>query len=704
MKFFTLQKKSIAFRLTKFIMIVIIIQTLLMIGIIIQGGVIKQGKTNAYNSFHEKVNNRKNFLEREMKNNWTNIDPFVSQISSVLSSDHMDSDAALTALSTDLIDMLRSTQTTGAFVILNEKNELGNHPALYLRDYDPLMNSYSLNDIYMILGPSKLAKELQIPLDQTWTYDLKLTSDNEGFYKKPYDYSSLSIRSEYIGYFNPPFRLTPRDLDIITYSMPLKDLNNNTIGIIGIEITLNYMTKLLPASDLQSKNALGYMVAYRENSQEDLKPIISNGALQKRMISSDQPLELSSVDPNYSIYRLMNSKEKKTIYGSLESFGLYQQNTPFVEESWILIGWVPESYLLSYVNDIQGVLLISLVIAIVLGILSSSFFSYQFAKPIRSLANKVRNSNGEGHFSISETGVLEVDELARAMVDSNKALLDAKTRLSKVIELFEVPIGAFELKKDSETVFATDLLMSLFNLDDETGKKFLQKKSFMTLLDNIFSQLEAHEKDVYQVSADPPKWVKINMTKNEESVVGIVIDCTEDMKEKLAIKKDRDLDPLTKILNRKAFQYRFDSWYEKDNSGVAALVMFDLDNLKRINDAYGHKWGDTYILKAVQLLKEITVDEKMLLARRSGDEFVVLLYNFKDKDAIRKTMNDFYTKIESKKFEFPDLAFKRIEISGGLMWLDYPHMTYDELLHFADEALYEAKYNNKGSWIENKML
>ena len=309
-------------------MIVIIIQTLLMIGIIIQGGVIKQGKTNAYNSFHEKVNNRKNYLEREMKNNWTNIDPFVSQISSVLSSDHMDSDAALTALSADLIDMLRSTQTTGAFVILNEKNELGNHPALYLRDYDPLMNSYSLNDIYMILGPSKLAKELQIPLDQTWTYDLKLTSDNEGFYKKPYDYSSLSIHSEYIGYFNPPFRLTPRDLDIITYSMPLKDLNNNTIGIIGIEITLNYMTKLLPASDLQSKNALGYMVAYRENSQEDLKPIISNGALQKRMISSDQPLELSSVDPNYSIYRLMNSKEKKAIYGSLESFGLYQQNTP----------------------------------------------------------------------------------------------------------------------------------------------------------------------------------------------------------------------------------------------------------------------------------------------------------------------------------------------------------------------------------------
>lgn len=49
--------------------------------------------------------------------------------------------------------------------------------------------------------------------------------------------------------------------------------------------------------------------------------------------------------------------------------------------------------------------------------------------------------------------------------------------------------------------------MSLFNLDQETGKDFYQKP-FMALLDGIFSQVEAHEKDIYKVSKDPLNGLK----------------------------------------------------------------------------------------------------------------------------------------------------------------------------------------------------
>lgn len=64
----------------------------------------------------------------------------------------------------------------------------------------------------------------------------------------------------------------------------------------------------------------------------------------------------------------------------------------------------------------------------------------------------MRRSKDDGNFSIDETGVYEVDTLAKAMVEANKAVLDAKTRLSRIIELFEVPIGAFEIKTDSDKV------------------------------------------------------------------------------------------------------------------------------------------------------------------------------------------------------------------------------------------------------------
>jgi diguanylate cyclase (GGDEF)-like protein len=132
--------------------------------------------------------------------------------------------------------------------------------------------------------------------------------------------------------------------------------------------------------------------------------------------------------------------------------------------------------------------------------------------------------------------------------------------------------------------------------------------------------------------------------------------------------------------------------------------MFDLDYLKKINDSYGHKWGDVYILKAVEALKTMSDNDHLLLARRSGDEFIVLLHGFDSKAAIRKCLDDFYLNINTNNIQFPDQSLKSISISGGLLWLEHDYLTYDELLHFADEALYEAKNKYKGFWVENTNL
>ena len=86
----------------------------------------------------------------------------------------------------------------------------------------------------------------------------------------------------------------------------------------------------------------------------------------------------------------------------------------------------------------------------------------------------------------------------------------------------------------------------------------------------------------------------------------------------------------------------------------SALVMFDLDNLKNMNDTYGHKWGDFYIKEAVQRLNNITQRNKMLLGRRSGDEFVLLLYGFTSKQEIEDCMNEFFSYIKDNTIKLPD--------------------------------------------------
>lgn len=179
------QRNSIVYRLTIFAIIIIVIQSLFLIAVLVNGGVLRQAKLNAYESFSDKVQGRKAYLELEMKNRWTNVDPFLSQISKKLSKTYETDTLLLDDLSSELIEMLRTTKATGAFILLTDDINDNSVPGLYFRDYDPLSDNLSFKDLYVVVGPSEIAKKLKVPLDQMWSYDLRLTSDNQDFIKRP---------------------------------------------------------------------------------------------------------------------------------------------------------------------------------------------------------------------------------------------------------------------------------------------------------------------------------------------------------------------------------------------------------------------------------------------------------------------------------------------------------------------------------------
>ena len=191
--------RSIVYKLTAFATAVIILQTFFFTASLVIGGVLKESKSNALNSFDEMVKSRKSYLERDMKNRWTNLGPFAEQISEKVSGEHDSSEALLSDVSLILVDMLRSTQATGAYLILKDETESGRKPALYLRDYDPLSNNYSNDDIYTVIGPSEISGSLKIPLDQTWKYDYEETDRNRDFFFRPYSKAHLSKNAGLLG-------------------------------------------------------------------------------------------------------------------------------------------------------------------------------------------------------------------------------------------------------------------------------------------------------------------------------------------------------------------------------------------------------------------------------------------------------------------------------------------------------------------------
>lgn len=674
-------------------------QTLLIGTVLIFGGVLKQAKENAFQLFHEKVANRKEYLQREMKNNWTNFEPYLLNLQDAYGRADGNWDQFFEEALDDMLSMLKSTQTTGAFLILASEEQQETFPALYLRDYDPLTNSYENEDVYILYGSSELAKENQMPLDQTWRHYYKLTSSNRDFMDKTISNASSLYSPFLLGYWSKPFQLNDEDLEVITYSVPFYSKEGELIGVLGVDITLNYLAEFLPATEIQPKDSLGYLIGYRQEASGEINSLIMNGNLQKRIVKQSESLNLITVDSERNIFQLQNHSGTGNIYVAKEEIGLYQENTPFHDNHWYLIGIMSEDYLLSYVNRIIQILWISLAMSIVVGSIGGILSSYELSKPIIKMVKKIAGSKNRKQLKLELTGLSELDELLTVISEANNEILESASRLSNIIDLFELPIAAFEINHSQKDFFTTNYFWEITGISKHNIP--ISYDDFLRVLEHTFSKVSEQEADVFCLSMEADRWIRYKVQKDEMRTIGVIMDVTKEYLEKQEIRTQRDQDPLTGLLNRKAFQYAFETWSSKKTTDISALLMFDLDNLKGINDTYGHKWGDQYIKKAVEFLQDIGNPNEKVLGRRSGDEFVMLLTGYLNKEDLLKDLEDAYTNRSKYFMEVTEKECVTVSISSGIVFLDQESKidTYEEYLQLADEALYQAKETKKGSYI-----
>lgn len=166
------------------------------------------------------------------------------------------------------------------------------------------------------------------------------------------------------------------------------------------------------------------------------------------------------------------------------------------------------------------------------------------------------------------------------------------------------------------------------------------------------------------------------------------------LREKDSLKEIAAKDQLTMLYNHNFFYSRLDEEFDRavryDTS--LALIMLDIDNFKAINDTFGHQTGDV-VLKEISAMIKRGVRKTDMVARYGGEEFAVILP---------------HTPIEGASEEaerlreliashcYAGLTKEKITVSVGVA--AYPHlktMTSDELVSYADSALYKAKWAGK---------
>ena len=151
-------------------------------------------------------------------------------------------------------------------------------------------------------------------------------------------------------------------------------------------------------------------------------------------------------------------------------------------------------------------------------------------------------------------------------------------------------------------------------------------------------------------------------------------------------------DYLTGLLNRRGLYAAIDALRQEDLP--LAMYMFDLDNLKKVNDNLGHDKGDDMLRAFAELLHQQT-REGDILCRYGGDEFVVILRRIANRETILRKGGE----ICGSFGKFLTLDGIPASCSGGVAMCGENEKPSCKLIERADQALYRAKHERKGNCI-----
>lgn len=167
-------------------------------------------------------------------------------------------------------------------------------------------------------------------------------------------------------------------------------------------------------------------------------------------------------------------------------------------------------------------------------------------------------------------------------------------------------------------------------------------------------------------------------------IIGKMIDISEEISEKEKLIIRSKMDGLTDLYNTITTRELInESIKNRDRHRTDALIIVDCDNLKYINDTYGHLAGDQ-TLKNISKGLKVTFRQNDIIGRVGGDEFCIYMKGVPSIDLVKLKCHQLNLIIKEINKDF------YISVSSGMAFLKDEN-TYEELFEKADKILYETK-------------
>ncbi|MCH5287471.1 MAG: GGDEF and EAL domain-containing protein [Christensenellaceae bacterium] len=729
-------------RLSIPILLVVVFQVLTYSAVLIFGGEFRNIREYAYSTLVEKTEYRSSYIRNELRGKPILVQEYAEQINSMVAGILEERGASIADVQTDkeldsailessvsiVTSLLRRSLVNDAYLILEtgslyaDEGGANARAALYLRDLDPNSGA-GYSDLLMEIGSTAISQKFGITRHSGWTIHFMpdlADSANADFYFRTIRTAKDNghLLTNYLGYWSGFSELSPVVAPSMKYTMPLVARDGTVYGVIGVGMMESAILSNIPSNDFMSDTACYILGRSVEDSQYDIQT--RAGASFGSLLGSTGTLYIGNkLEADEDVYGIDMDAEIDLL-GSVQQLELYNQISPYAGERWALISVADRSSVLRPVTFLSQMLmfsaLASLIVAALVAVPSCTGFIRPITAAIRLMKAK-RKYNEVIHFQPSN--IYEIDELTDAITQLQINVQDVSSEVSKMISVADVGLGTFRYDRTDGSVFVGRSLITTLRLQlppDEdivmTREEFLSSIKNRDAWSAIAAGLEMTEgetredySEVYKIgmTSGSTRWMRLGYTYSPTSAIGIVQDITDTMLEKQRIEYERDYDSLTGLMNRHAYYPRVEAlFHDKSGLKITAFVMIDLDNLKYVNDTYGHDFGDDYIKTAATVLRKFE-SFGGIVARISGDEFNVCLPGFSSKEAAREMIAGVHAKMLQSSCLLADGTHFRIRASFGVSWYPDDAESCELLMKYADFAMYTIKHSTKGNIAEFDM-
>lgn len=285
--------------------------------------------------------------------------------------------------------------------------------------------------------------------------------------------------------------------------------------------------------------------------------------------------------------------------------------------------------------------------------------------------------------------IAKIQNITKKRITNDRKVLQDKSKdLSKLLSLMSKYFSKTLIESENSVDKISSIKLELEDLHISEASFREVGVVQAKLVDTLFTIEQTMESNQVELMENKSQFTKLQKTIDDLQ------------KELVCATEEASLDHLTQVLNRRAFDKEIEKveTLHKMFGSSYAVVFYDIDHFKRINDTYGHDCGDAVLRTFAGILKNLSRKED-IVARYGGEEFIIILH-YKDEKELEKYIKRVKQIIATNVFSYKkdNITNVNIKFSAGVSRRSScksPH----EAIQKADELLYKAKQTGRDKVI-----